>query len=525
MGYYVNPDSDKFQMSLNSKIYVDKSNLIIKTNELVCTEKRFICISRPRRFGKTMGANMLAAYYGAGEDAHPLFQNLNIAKHSSYDEHLNKYNVLMLNIQEFLSQAKSVQEMLDDLQSTIITELLEEYPEIKYGNESKLIQVMRDVHKASKRPFVILLDEWDCLFREYKEDRDSQKQYLDFLRIWLKDQAFVGLAYMTGILPIKKYGSHSALNMFEEYSMTEPSQFLDYFGFKEEEVKELTAEYDVDMDEMEKWYNGYFVDLGTPIYNPKSVTSSLERGRFSSYWNRTETYEALRDYIMLDFDGLKDKITWMLAGESVPIEAESFTNDMTTFDSADDVLTLLVHLGYLSYNFEKRTVRIPNEEVKGEFVISIKSLKWSNVVDALNASHKLLQAIWNKEADVAAKGIEKVHEENASILAYNDENALSCVISLALYSSTEYYRPPIREFPTGKGYADLVYIPRKKHADKSALIVELKWDKTVEGAIAQIKEKNYISALEAYEGNLLMVGINYDKKTKKHECLIESFMK
>jgi len=523
MGQYVNLGLDNFEMSLNSEIYVDKSNLIIQTNKFFRTRHRFICISRPRRFGKTMAAEMLAAYYGIGEDAHILFKDLNIATHSSYEKHLNKYHVVMINMQDFLSQTSSITEMLTKLQSDVGSELIENNPEVRYKEKSSLMQVIMDIYLHTKRPFVILIDEWDCLFRVYKDKLDEQRIYLDFLRTLLKDKAYVGLAYMTGILPVKKYGSHSALNMFREYSMTEPSQFLDYFGFNETEVKDLTLRYDVDMSEMEKWYNGYFVDLGTPIYNPTSVTECLERKVFSSYWNKTETYEALKDYIMLDFDGLRQKVTLLLTGSSISVDARSFTNDMTTFESADDILTLLIHLGYLSYNFEEKTVRIPNEEVKEEFVTSIKSLKWNNVINAIHQSDKLLQAIWNGDGDRVAEGVQQVHEENTSILAYNDENALSSVISLALYSAKDYYNV-IRELPTGKGYADLVFIPRKKHADKPAMIVELKWDKTAEGAIDQIKEKNYTSALDDYKGNLLLVGINYNKKEKIHTCVIESLV-
>jgi hypothetical protein len=251
------------------------------------------------------------------------------------------------------------------------------------------------------------------------------------------------------------------------------------------------------------------------------VSRSLENKRFSNYWNKTETYEALKDYIALDFDGLKSKVTQMLAGDCVSIETRSFANDMTTFNSADDVLTLLVHLGYLTYDFDDGTVRIPNEEVKSEFVISIKNLKWPHVVDALNHSDELLKAIWNKESEVVAKGVEAAHEANTSILEYNDENSLSCVLSIALYTANQYYTI-IRELPTGKGYADLVFIPRRKWPDKPAMVVELKWDKEAKGALSQIKEKNYISALDDYHGNLLLVGINYDKSDKTHTCVIES---
>ena len=376
MGHYLNPGTKKFQKSLNSKFYVDKSELIRETNDLLDTEHRFICISRPRRFGKTMAANMLAAYYGMDEDANPLFENLKIAKEPSYHKHLNQYHVLVINMQTFLSRTNTVFEFLALLKNKIETDLRKMYSELDYENND-FIEIMKEIYQVTDRPFVILIDEWDCLFREYKDDSEAQKEYLDFLRLWLKDQAYVGLAYMTGILPIKKYGSHSALNMFEEYSMIEPSQFLKFFGFTTAETRKLCEKHDIDFEEMKNWYNGYFVEQGTPIYNPKSVTSSLLRKKFSSYWNKTETYEALKDYIMLDFDGLKEKVTRMIAGEKIKILTRSFTNDMTNFNSADDVLTLLIHLGYLSYNQDNETVEIPNAEVRLEFVASIQSLKWA----------------------------------------------------------------------------------------------------------------------------------------------------
>jgi len=524
MGYYVNPGSDKFQISLNSEIYVDKSDIITQTNRLFRTERRFICVSRPRRFGKTMAANMLTAYYGTGEDTHELFKSLKIAQHPTYKQHLNQYHVLMLNIQEFLSRGKTVEDMLDLLAIKVTEELKAIYSEINYDQTIDIIQVMKDTYQLSKKPFVILIDEWDCLFREFKDDLDSQKVYLEFLRLWLKDQAYIGLAYMTGILPIKKYGTQSALNMFKEYSMTNPGRFLDYFGFSNEEVESLCHEHVLDFSEMRNWYNGYFIELGKPIYNPKSVVSSLEDGVFDSYWNKTETYESLRDYIRLDFDGLRDKVTLMLAGDSVEVNIDLFTNDMRTFDSADDVLALLVHLGYLAYHRESNTIRIPNEEVKKEFVNSMQSLKWNNVITAIKASNKLLDAIWNQDGETVAKGIEKVHEENTSILQYNDENSLSCVLSLALYGAKDYYSI-LRELPSGKGYADLVFLPRKKHLDKPAIVVELKWDASAISAIDQIKMKNYLTTLDEYEGNLLLVGVNYNKQDKSHSCRIEEVVK
>ncbi|MBN2946098.1 MAG: AAA family ATPase, partial [Blautia sp.] len=244
MGSYLNPGATSFRNSLRSEIYIDKSGLIEKTNKRMHTEQRYICVSRPRRFGKSMAANMLAAYYGREENTEELFDNLKISKESSYREHLNQYDVIKINMQEFLSATSNVDEMLTRLKKYLIFDLLEVYEKLRFRDETDLIQVMKDIFVRTNHQFVILIDEWDCLFREYKQDDEAQKKYLDFLRAWLKDQDYVALAYMTGILPVKKYGSHSALNMFTEYSMLNPRDMAEYFGFTGEEVKSLCSRYD-----------------------------------------------------------------------------------------------------------------------------------------------------------------------------------------------------------------------------------------------------------------------------------------
>lgn len=497
--------------------------LIEKLNALVNTKQKFICVSRPRRFGKSMAADMLSAYYGNGSDTAALFDNLKIAQAASYREHLNKYHVIKINIQEFLSATHDVDEMLNALQKRVLIDLKRIYPEIVDGNQ--LIWAMMDIFAATSQPFVILIDEWDCLFREYAHNTDAQKKYLDFLRLWLKDQDYVALAYMTGILPIKKYGTHSALNMFTEYSMTDPGDLAPYFGFTEEEVKTLCAEYDMSFEETHAWYDGYDLvthsmhgDTHYSMYSPKSVVEAMLRHKFGTYWNQTETYEALKRYIQMNMDGLKDAVVRMLAGEAVEIRTGTFINDMTTFKNKDDVLTLLVHLGYLTYDSERCTVSIPNKEVAQEYVNAISTMEWGEVMRSVEASKKLLQAMWDMDAEAVAKGIDQAHEE-ISILQYNDENSLSCTINLAFYYAKEYYTI-IRELPTGKGFADICLIPRQLHADKPAVVIELKKDKDAEGAIAQIKQKHYVKALDDYKGNLLLVGINYDKD-KKHSCVIE----
>lgn len=524
MGTYLNPGSKGFQESLNSDIYVDKTGLIEKTNAKINTLQKYLCISRPRRFGKSMAANMLAAYYDRETDSRHLFEHFQVSRIASYEEHRNQYDVIRVNMQEFFSVSHEIDEMLKLLQERLILELKRKYPE--YVTQNNLMFAMQDVYAFTQHPFIILIDEWDCLFREYQHDQNAQKKYLDFLRSWLKDKEYVALAYMTGILPIKKYGSHSALNMFTEYSMTDPGDLAEYFGFTEDEVKKLCAEYQMNYEETKAWYDGYHLRVHQrtkvfdyAMYNPKSVVEAMMRHKYGTYWNRTETYEALKVYIQMNMDGLKDAVIEMLGGESVRVNTGTFMNDMTTFATRDDVLTLLVHLGYLTYDSDTEKVSIPNREVAQEYVNAVSTMDWHEVARSIEASRKLLEALWKMDEAAVAKGVEQAHKE-ISVLQYNNENALSCTINLAFYFAREYYTI-VRELPTGKGFADIVMIPRKLHIDKPAVVIELKWDKSVSGAIEQIKRNEYIDVLCDYKGNLLLAGINYSKKTKKHTCMIE----
>ena len=530
MGIYLNPGSAGFRESIQSQIYVDKTGMIEKVNIVLGTRQKYVCVSRPRRFGKSMAADMLAAYYGCEEDTDLLFQPFKISNSPQYRSHLNQHEVLKINVQEFLSLSHDVEEMLKLLQKRILRELKKKYKEIVPEEEENLIFAMQDIYAETRRSFVILIDEWDCLFREYENEQSAQKKYLDFLRAWLKDKEYVGLAYMTGILPIKKYGSHSALNMFTEYSMTNPREMAEYFGFTEEEVKELCQKYGRSFEETKAWYDGYNLITVEGIsqkkysmYSPKSVVEAMLSGIYDNYWNQTESYEALKVYIQMNYEGLKDDIVRMLAGERVQINIGTFGNDMTSFEVKDDVLTLLVHLGYLSYHWTDKTVTIPNKEVAQEYVNAISTLSWSEIIRSIDHSKALLEALWNQDEKTVAEGIERAHEE-ISILSYHDENSLSCTIMLAFYCAREYYHI-VRELPTGKGFADICMIPRKKYAQKPAVVIELKWDKSAQGAIWQIKEKNYPAALEEYHGNLLLAGINYNKKNKIHTCQIEKMQK
>ena len=516
MGIYLNPDNQDFYMSYNDDIYVDKSMLIEYTNSRLNKASRFICVSRPRRFGKSTDANMLVAYYSRGCDSHELFNALKVSKLPDYEKHLNQHHVIHLNMQEFLSDANSITEMIDIINKEVMNELLKEY-DVDVLRPS-LKNYLNKIYNDYKESFIFIIDEWDCIFREYTEDKDAQKIYLDFLRDLLKDKKYVSLAYMTGILPIKKYGTHSALNMFKEISMVSPDPIEKFMGFTEEEVKKLCEEYQIDFDEMKAWYDGYHLNKEVSILSPRSVVFSLMDRKFKNYWASTETYESLKVYIDMNFDGLRDDIIKLLARKRVIINPSKFQNDMTTFQSKDDVFTLLVHLGYLGYDEETSEVYIPNNEVVESFVNSIEDSNWGPVSESLRNSMNLIQATYACDGEQVAEYIEKAHLET-SILQYNDENALAYTIYLAYIMARNDYTM-VREFPGGKGFADVVFIPRY---DKPAMIIELKYDKDVDTAIKQIKDKKYFFGLEKYLDNLLLVGINYDKETKKHTCMIEKY--
>ena len=520
MGIYLNPDNEKYAEMLRGEVFVDHSLLIEKTNHLIRTPNKMLCVSRPRRFGKSTDANMLVAYYSKGCDSSNIFKDLKISQTELYQKHLNQHNVIHINMQDFLSKTHDIDKMLILLTKLIFRDIKKVYQDIEYFDIDDLIQVLEDVYAEVNERFIFVIDEWDCIFREYKNNKEAQSQYLDFLRNLLKDKPYVSLCYMTGILPIKKYGTHSALNMFKEVSILNPTPLEEFMGFTEKEVQDLCLKYDMDYEKMKDWYDGYKMTDDLSVYNHRSVVYALMDRKYENYWSATETYEALRVYIDMNYDGLKDDVVKLLAGEEVYLNTDKFQNDMTTFKSKDDVLTLLIHLGYLGYNSSNQTCYIPNKEVIDSFVNSIRSSNWNETTKALLNSRALLEATWNRDEELVAKYIEEAHLDTA-ILTYNNENALSYTISIAYMYARNHYTI-IREMPSGKGYADMVFIPKD---DKPAMIVELKWDHEAETAIDQIKEKKYPKGLEEYRDNLLIVGISYNKETKEHSCIIEKYEK
>ncbi len=521
MGLYLNPGNEIFRQAVTSDIYIDKTDMITLTNKkLNKPSVKYMCVSRPRRFGKSMAADMLTAYYSKGCDSKDLFAGRKVKKDELFKRHLNQHDVIRVDIQRFLFEDSHLDIFIDKIQESVIKELEREYGGLFSVDQYGLPGVLGQIYAYTKSGFIFIIDEWDCVFRFAKDRKEVQKVYLDFLRGLFKGAEYVELAYMTGILPIKKYGDHSAINIFDEYSMIDPKNLGKYFGFTQEEVQKQCKLHGVDYAELEKWYDGYQAGE-IHVYNPKSVVDALTWKKFKSYWTGTETYEALKVYIDQNFDGLKEAITVMLGNGRCKINPWKFQNDMSTFSTKDDVLTLLVHLGYLTFDEKEEETFIPNLEIAQEFLNAVEGPKWDGVTRALERSKGLLESTWLMNGKAVADGVEAIHNEISSILQYNDENSLKCTVLMAYYSARAYYLPPSMELPSGKGFADVVYFP-KKNVNRPALLIELKWNKSAQGAISQIKERQYANWVKEYTGDILLVAINYDDK-KGHECIIEKY--
>ncbi len=536
MGTYINKGNNAFR-DIVSHEYVDKSSLIPLVNATLNSESRYSCVTRCRRFGKSMAAKMLCAYYDKSCDSRELFSGLKAEQDASFETHLNKYSVLYLDVTSFTARPELRANIVRAIQSEIIYEVKEAFPDVRYKDNSDLMDVLSAVHNATGEKFFFIIDEWDAICREFPE-RHKMKgdpeyvsptvldEYVMLLRRLFKtqdsDEVFAG-AYLTGILPIKKYNTESALNNFREYSMIRPGRIATSLGFTHDEVEALCRKYGMDIKEMERWYDGYRIGGEAHIFNPYSVMRAIENDWYQSYWATTGAYDSVKSYIQMNFDGLKDDVIRMLAGEPVPVTTTEFQNDMNVINSRNDVLTVLIHLGYLAYDRNTSMCYIPNKEVADEMDNAVRATEWTQLAKALDNSRALLDATIAGNAQAVERAIDTAHDENTSILSYNDENSLACVLSVAyIWAKNEYIIH--REYATGKGYADLVLIPRR-NVSKPALVIELKFNHSADTALDQIRRKDYPAKIAEYTGEILLVGINYNKETKQHSCKIERLAK
>lgn len=536
MGSYLNPGNVNFTQIIQ-KTYIDKTGLLSEINGVINTIDKLVCISRPRRFGKTFAAEMLCAYYDHSCDSHELFEGLEISKAPDYERYLNQYHVIHLDITDFLYKCTSQQIELAKLPNQISEALRRELNEAYPGLDPKspLNELMKKCTEQTGRKFIFVIDEWDAVIREAKEDTEAQKNYLALLRNWFKNGNFtsatVAAAYMTGILPIKKDGTQSAISDFREYTMLDPGPFAVYTGFMESEVRTLCEKKGLPFSQAEAWYDGYTVGSQHSVYNPYSVMCAVKSGKFRSYWEKTSAAEALMTYIDMDEDGLQDDIARLITGETIGVDPDGFQNDFETFSTKDDVLTLMVHLGYLAYEEDHDGygeesvvrpfgyVRIPNEEIRIEFESILRRTKHENLVRLVQRSDQLLKdtLVGNEEAVAAA--IAAIRDSEYAPAFYNNEQGLRYVIRFAYISCVDQYAK-IEEMPTGHGIADIVFVP-KKRSPLPAMIIELKWNKSASEAIDQTLKRNYPAVLKGYDGEIVLVGINYDPETKIHSCQIQ----
>lgn len=524
MGTYLNPDSGNFARAINAEIYVDKTRMLSVLNDIIKSGNNYICVSRARRFGKTMANNMMVAYYGKGCDSREMFSKFKIAKESSFETYLNKFNVIKIDVNSEYQNTRNKDNLVDELSETIKAEMRQQFPQVNILSEYTLAKSIQVVYEQTGETFVILMDEYDVLIRENVSDELFQS-YLGFLNGLFKSDTLrpaIALAYLTGIMPIVRDKVQSKLNNFREYTMLWAGPLAEFTGFTVDEVKSLCDRYGADFNECKQWYDGYVIN-GIEIYNPQSVVESMLRGRFRNYWNMTSSYEVISDRISQNFDGTKDAVVRMLSGESVDVNVTTFLNTMQSFRSLNDVFTYLIHLGYLAYDEENETCRVPNREVMQEWQNAVSIDSDYNVTNRIISQSKLLlKETFEGNAEAVALALDESHINVASNRSYNSEDVLQSAIYLAyIYALNKY--TIVREMTAGKGFADVVYIPVKN--DVPAMIVELKRNGCVDSALNQIRERKYFMSLEHYHGDLLFVAINYDEKTKRHECVIDKFEK
>ncbi|MBP3238338.1 MAG: AAA family ATPase [Lachnospiraceae bacterium] len=523
MGVYLNPGNSGFQRMIKGE-YLDKTGLIDIINSRIGSTESLICVSRPRRFGKSFAVDMLCAYYDQSCDSGDLFEGRKISLSASYKIHLNKYNVISIDMAGAISKLKRQTGSIKSIVSFVCDGLLKEIksicPELSEIND--ISDCIEKYVEVSGRKFIFIIDEWDAVIREAKDDDVTQQSYLDLLREWFKNRNFtpkvVAAAYMTGILPIKKDGSESAVSDFKEFTIMDPGPFTEYTGFDENDVIDLCEKYNMDFGLMKKWYDGYEFENSAPVYNPYSVMETIRTGNYASHWKKTSAAENLITYINMDEDDLQADILKLLSGENIKVNTRGFNNDVESFNSKDDVLTLLVHLGYLSYNKNTQRVRIPNEEVRLEFLDILEKPKHTKLLQLVRLSEKLLNDTLSGNEKEVADAIEKVRETNYAPQYYNNEQALRYCIKFAYIVCVDRFLR-IEELPSGRGLADVVFIPKKDTA-YPAIIIELKWDKDEQQALDQIDEKKYASVLNGYAGDIVKVGINYDSEKKIHGCRI-----
>ena len=502
-----------YQGMTKATVFVDKSLMLSKiSSHIGIPSEKYICITRPRRFGKTINAQMLATYYTKGYDSHKIFDSLLISKEGTYKKHLNHYNVIYIDFTKLLTRMNTYEEFENRFIEKLVDDLCENYPILKRNSKYTL----SDYFTQSLSSFVFIMDEWDAIFQMDFMDDVSRKKFLILLKDLLKDNSYVELAYMTGVLPIAKYSSGSELNMFGEYNFMNDTQYSDYFGFTREEVKGLCKKYNMSFEEISDWYNGYYDYKGNRIFNPRSVSMAIQNHYCQSYWTQTGPMNEISNCIINNVDSVRDDLIRLVSGESIEIEfTDQFSAENMQLKNRDEILSAMIVYGFLSYH--DGTLRIPNRELMTKFNKVLLRNDISSVYAITKMSEEMLRATWNMDFNTMAQIMETCHESEIDLMHYNNESSLTYVVSMVYLKARDYYKI-VREEQSGKGYADFIFYPYRKQ--NPAIVLELKVDSTPEKAIQQIRDKNYIEKVKNYK-EILLVGIAYSKKDKKHTCKVE----
>ena len=520
---------------LNSPYFVDKTLLLEELIPLLCQEQRFVCITRPRRFGKTVMANMIGAFFQKGADSCDIFDNLLIAGKEDYKNHLNRHNVIFIDFSEMPENCSSYSQYISRILSGLKQDLSNAFPELDIDKEKSVWDILTAVFEKNGQKFIFIMDEWDAVFHMSFITEDNRKEYLQFLKLLLKSKSYVELAYITGILPIAKYSSGSELNMFQEYDMATKIRYSEYFGFLDSEIDMLYERYTkntvnprITRQELKEWYDGYHTASGERLYNPRSVVCALSDGQLASYWTSSGPYDEIFYYIRNDLEHIRDDLALMVCGESVDARIGEFAAFSMDLKTKNQIYSAMVVYGLLTYDDGR--VLIPNRELMLKYDELLQTEDSLGYVYRLAArSEQMLKATFAGDTDTMAEVLEYVHDTEIPVLSYNHETELAAVVNLVYLAARDRYRVE-REDKAGKGFVDFIFYPLRRN--DPCMILELKVDHTPEEAIHQIKEKKYISRfsgklgeLPQYTGRILAVGIGYKKKTKQHLCAVEELQR
>lgn len=496
---------------------------------------KYVCIIRPRRFGKTVMANMVAAFFGKGPDSGEVFSRLKASEYEWYERHLNQHNVIHIVFSELPRNCKSYEQYIARIEKGLNADLRKAYPDVEIEKEDAVWDALSKIMEyGDGDKFIFVLDEWDYIYHQNFVTEEEKNAFTKFLSNLLKDKAYVEMAYMTGILPISKYSSGSEINMFCEYTMAAEEKFGEYFGFTDEEVDELFARYQaqgierqhVTREGLRMWYDGYHTKNGGRVYNPRSVVLALTNNNLGSYWTGSGPYDELFYYVGANVDAVKEDVGLMIADIPVPARVQEYAATSMELKTRDEIFSAMVVYGFL--NYENGCVSIPNKELMNKYLEMVqREPSMGNVYRLARESGRMLMATKAGDTKTMEEILQFVHNTESPLAVYSNEAELASVIKWAYLQAIDYYRIE-REDKAGVGYVDYIFYPFRK--DDDAIIIELKVNHTAEEAIRQIKDRRYALRFEGkigekpeYTGRILAVGIAYDKGDlmKRHECRVE----